>query len=70
MLKSFGIQIWKLYKDFKEEVNEISSSIKSLGWSILWETLSLLFDIFKQIAGLVSSVFRFIRRGFYGCFKK
>jgi hypothetical protein len=64
MLKSFGIQIWKLYKDIKEEVNEIISSIKSLAWFILWETLSLLFDIFKQITGLISSLFNFIRRGF------
>lgn len=70
MLKSFGTQIWKLYKDIKEEINEIISSIKSLGWSILWETFLLLFAIFKQTVGLFSDLFVFIKRGFLWLLQK
>lgn len=70
MLKLFGTQIWKLYKEIKEEVDEIVSSIKSLGWSILWETFLLFFAIFKQTVGLISDLFVFIKRGFLWLFQK
>ncbi len=70
MLKLFGIQIWKLYKDLKKELIQMNSSIKSLCCSFFWETYLLLFDIFKNIIELVLDVLKFISRGLSGCFKK